>query len=62
MTLWMRDRDTGETSVIAKPDGQGIYVIRNQVLGIVGIWQVQVQVRRIDADDVTADFRLLIDG
>jgi copper transport protein len=30
------------------------------LIGIAGVWQVQVQVRRIDADDVTADFQLLI--
>jgi copper transport protein len=56
----MRDRDIGETSVIAESDGRGTYVVRNQVIGIAGVWQVQVQVRRIDADDVTADFQLLI--
>lgn len=62
VTLRMRDRDIGETSVIAEPDGRGAYVVRDQVLGIAGVWQMQVQVRRIDADDVTADFQLLIDG
>jgi len=60
VTLRMRDQDIGETSVIAEPDGRGTYVVRNQVIGIAGVWQVQVQVRRIDADDVTADFQLLI--
>jgi copper transport protein len=60
VTLRMRDRDIGETSVIAESDGRGTYVVRNQVIGIAGVWQVQVQVRRIDADDVTADFQLLI--
>jgi len=61
VTLRMRDRDIGETSVIAESDGRGTYVVRNQVIGIAGVWQVQVQVRRVDADDVTADFQLLID-
>ena len=61
VTLRMRDQDIGETSVIAESDGRGTYVVRNQVIGIAGIWQVQVQVRRVDADDVTADFQLLID-
>ena len=54
----MRDRDIGETSVIAEPDGRGAYIVREHLLGIAGVWQVQVQVRRIDADDVTADFQL----
>jgi len=61
VTLRMRDRDIGETSVIAESDGRGTYVVGNQVIGIAGVWQVQVQVRRVDADDVTADFQLLID-
>ena len=61
VTLRMRDQDIGETSVIAESDGRGTYVVRNQVIGIAGVWQVQVQVRRVDADDVTADFQLLID-
>ncbi len=60
VTLRMRDQDIGETSVIAEPDGRGAYVVRDQLLGIAGVWQVQVQVRRIDADDTTADFQLLI--
>ncbi|ABU58706.1 copper resistance CopC/CopD family protein [Roseiflexus castenholzii] len=58
--LRLNDRDIGETSVIAEPDGLGRYIVRNQMLGIAGIWRVQVQVRRIDADDVTADFLLPI--
>jgi len=56
----MRDRDIGETSVIAEPDGRGAYIVRDHLPGIAGVWHVQVQVRRIDADDVTADFQLLI--
>jgi len=60
VTLWMRDRDIGEMSVIAEPDGRGAYVVRDQLLGIAGVWQVQVQVRRIDAADATADFQLSI--
>ncbi|MCS7287984.1 MAG: copper resistance protein CopC/CopD [Roseiflexus sp.] len=56
VTLRLDDRDIGETSVIAEREGEGRYVVRNQMLGIVGVWRVQVQVRRIDADDVAADF------
>ncbi|MDW8234932.1 MAG: CopD family protein, partial [Roseiflexaceae bacterium] len=32
VTLRLNDRDIGETSVIAEPDGQGRYVVRDQVL------------------------------
>jgi Putative copper export protein len=60
VTLWMRDRDIGETSVIAEPDGRGAYVVRDQLLGIARVWHVHVHVRRIDADDATADFQLSI--
>ncbi len=58
--LRLNDRDIGETSVIAEPEGEGRYVVRDQMLGIAGVWRVQVQVRRIDADDVMADFLVLI--
>ena len=54
----MRDRDIGEMSVIAEPDGRGAYIVRDHLPGIAGVWHVQVQVRRIDADDTTADFQL----
>lgn len=56
----LSDRDIGETYVIAEPDGQGRYIVRNQTLGIAGVWRVEVQVRRIDADDLTVDFLLPI--
>jgi copper transport protein len=56
----MRDRDIGEMSVIAEPDGRGAYIVRDHLPGIAGVWHVQVQVRRIDADDTTADFQLSI--
>lgn len=58
--LRLNDRDIGETSVIAEPDSKGKYVVRNQMQGIAGVWRVQVQVRRIDADDVTSKFPLPI--
>ncbi len=58
--LRLNDRNIGETYVIASPDGPGEYVVRDQTIGIAGTWQVQVQVRRIDADDVTADFLFAI--
>ncbi|MFQ3630121.1 copper resistance CopC/CopD family protein [Roseiflexus sp.] len=58
--LRLNDKDIGETYVIASPDGPGEYVVRDQTIGIAGMWQVQVQVRRIDADDVTADFLFAI--
>ncbi len=56
--LRLNDRNIGETYAIASPDGSGEYVVRDQTIGIAGTWQVQV--RRIDADDVTADFLFAI--
>ncbi len=61
-TIAMDVMDMGETKAIAEPNKSGIYVMREQWLSMVGVWQVAVVVRRSDADDVTVVFQVPVGG
>lgn len=62
VTLNMLEMDMGEARVDAEPIGSGQYLLRDQWFSMVGDWQVDVLVRRADADDAVVSFRVPIGG
>lgn len=62
LTIDMIEMDMGTTSLDAAPDGAGRYVARESWLSMVGDWHVRVSVRRIDGDDVDAEFTVPVGG
>lgn len=57
LTLNYQDADLGETTPSARSLGDGKYVLDGQVLGIAGLWQVGIVVRRPNAFDSRTAFR-----
>ena len=51
------DSDLGDDSLAASSQGNGSYIRRNAQLGIGGVWQVELIVRRPDAFDARTAFR-----
>jgi copper transport protein len=60
MSLEMLDMDMGVTPVEIAHEGEGVYAAPESWFSMVGHWQVNVTVRRADADDVETTFAVLI--
>jgi mono/diheme cytochrome c family protein len=54
------DADLGERSVLATAHGDGTYVLDDALLSLAGPWHIQLVVRRPDAFDARAAFRVAI--
>lgn len=62
LTIQMITMDMGVSTLDPTPLGNGHYIGEGSLLSMVGDWRVQVLVRRIDADDVVADFIVPVNG
>lgn len=58
LTFEMVEMDMGVNELLAEAQGNTLFVTTGSPLSMVGDWQVRVLVRRANADDVEADFRV----
>ena len=56
------DADLGEPELSAIPNGDGEFVLEDQLIGIAGAWQVEIAVTRPDAFDARTAFRFETSG